>query len=562
MSTSSTNPLLDRVHQMKPLVSQPEKAGVLEDPVRRQTVWPAGRMTLQLSFLLAVLIMFIATLRIGSQVIRYQGYQMDYDEAIHATRGLDMASAIERLSASELWYQTVKPHWYPPAHGYFLGGWLWLLGSSTTTVRLYATFCYFLFGLLLWFAAKQAFPQAHPFFYLIPALFLVSDQQHAVHAALSMLELPAILLAIASLYFFNKALTRPTFLSHFLTGLFALLCFFTKYNYGLVVLATELVCYSIVFVGGWITGKPTQRIKPVLLAWVPYLSLLFIWFFLLDEWQWLVSFSRAQPSQYPFWSFENLLFYPRQLLRETSGWVPLILTLVGLIWWLRRREFSLSWFSYLVFFAIGFGMLTYETQDSSRFGMILLPPLWILSTGGLQVLLEQIPIQRIRYLFLGLFLLLLAFSSYRNLTTIATRLGIAYENLDTSVDAAYRFVAETIRVDRSPDLNIVMYGKTDAWNGPALHFFLQSSCQLSRSDCLIHVWDERELKKGLPPQDFSEAERRARLEQALDQANYLVSFSKFPGTPEGWTSIASQEFVFNRRNVKPVRNWVTILQPE
>jgi hypothetical protein len=141
-----------------------------------------------------MLIMVVSTVRIGTQVIRYQDLQMDYDEAMHATRGMDMASAVLHRSPAELWYQTIKPHWYPPAHGYFLGGWLMLFGSSTTTVRLYATFSYFLLGLLLWISARQAFPLAHPFFYIIPTLFLVSDQQHAVHAALSMLELSAVLL--------------------------------------------------------------------------------------------------------------------------------------------------------------------------------------------------------------------------------------------------------------------------------------------------------------------------------------------------------------------------------
>ena len=547
---------------MSPLVSQPVKQAVLENPVPRPTLWPAGRRALQFSFLLAVLIMLIATVRIGTQVIRYQGLQMDYDEAIHAIRGLDTASAIVRLSPSEFWYQTVKPHWYPPAHGYILGGWFLLLGSSTTSARLFSTFFYFLLGLLLWSSAKQAFPRAHPFFYLIPTLFLVSDQQHVVHAALSMLELPAILLAMASLYFFNRSLSRPVYLNHFLTGLFALICFFTKYNFGLVVLFTEMVCYLIVLARERTTGKLTQRIKPILLAWLPVLGLLIIWLFALDEWQWLVAYSRAQPSQYAFWSYENLVFYPRQLLRETSGWVPLILAFAGLVLWIRRREFPITILAYLIFFAIAFSMLTYETQDSSRFGMMLLPPLWIVSAGGLVILLEQITVQRVRYLLLGVFLVLLAFSSFRNLTTIATRLGIAYENLDTSVDAAYRFIAETIQVVHSPDLNILMVGNTDAWNGPALHFFLQSRCQVSRLDCVINVLDERELKKGIPPQDFSQAERQARVEQALAQADYLVTFSKSSASPDGWLSIASQEFIFPRRNVKPVRNWVMILRRE
>lgn len=547
---------------MKPLVSQPVKPSVLENPVRSQTFWPAGHRALQFSFLLAVLIMVISTARIGSQVIRYQDLQMDYDEATHAARGLDMASAISRGSPSELWYQTIKPAWYPPAHGYFLGGWLLLTGSSTATARLYATFCYFLFGLLLWVSAKQAFPQLHPFFYLIPTLFLISDQQHAVHAALSMLELPAVLLALASLYYFNKALSRLDFLNHFLAGLFALLCFFTKYNYGLVVMSSELVCYLILAFGWRGTGELAQRIKTILLAGLPVFILLFIWLFLLREWQWLVAYSNAQPSKVAFWSYENLFFYPRQLLRESSGWAPLILVLVGLILWIKRREFPQSILSYLVFFIIAFCMLVYETQDSTRFGMILFPPLWVMSTGGLGVLLEQIPIRRLRYLLLGVFLILLVFSGQRNLTSIAFRLGIAYENLDANVDSAYRFIAETIHVDRSPDLKVVMYGNSDNWNGPALHFYLQSHCQISRPDCVIQVMDERDIKKGLPRQEISQSERQARIEQALTQADYLVTFSKSQGVHSGWIPVASQEFLFSRRNARPVQNWVMVFQRE
>jgi hypothetical protein len=547
---------------MKSPVSQPVKPEALKNSVPGQTAWPAGRRAVLISFLLAVLIMFIATLRIGMQVVRYQDLQMDYDEAVHATRGLDMASAVAHLSPSQLWFQTVKPHWYPPVHGYFLGSWLLLFGSGTAEVRLYATFCYFLFGLLLWASAKQAFPQAHPLSFLIPTLFLVSDQQHAVHAALSMLELPAIVLAFASLYFFNKALSRSTFFNHFLAGLFALLCFLTKYNYGLVVLFTEAICYLALWIGRRAQGEWIQRVKTILIAWLPVLALLVIWLFVLDEWQWLVAYSTAQPGQYAFWSYENLVFYPRQLLRETSGWVPLLLTLAGIILWLKRRQFSPTWLSYLVFFAVAFCMLTYKTQDSSRFGMILLPPLWIMSTGGLVVLLDLIPVLRVRHLLLGVFLVLLAFSSFRNLTTIATRLGIAYENLDSSVDLAYRFIAETVQVDRSPDLNIVMFGYTDTWNGPALHFYLQSRCQISRADCVIQVRDEREIRKGLPQQNFSPDQREARMDQALDQADYLVTFSKSPDIPDGWSPVSSQEFEFNRRNARPVRNWVTVLQRE
>ncbi|MBP1692294.1 MAG: hypothetical protein H6Q37_177 [Chloroflexi bacterium] len=148
---------------------------------------------------------------------------MDLDEAVHANRGLDIASAVKRSSLSDLWTETIKPDWYPPAYGYPLIAWFLLVGASVTTARLFATFCYFLFGLVLWLSAKQAFPKINPFIYLVPTLFLISDDQHVVNVALSMLELTAILLPLTALYFFVKSLDKPSFGNFFLTSLFAVL---------------------------------------------------------------------------------------------------------------------------------------------------------------------------------------------------------------------------------------------------------------------------------------------------------------------------------------------------
>jgi len=109
--------------------------------------------------------------------------------------------------------------------------------------------------------------------------------------------------------FFQQGAFSTRLLNHFLTGLFALICFLTKYNYGLVVLFTEAICYLVVLIG----KRRAQvgiipRGKTILIAWLPVLGLLAIWLFVLDEWQWLVAYSTAQPSQYAFWSYENLLF--------------------------------------------------------------------------------------------------------------------------------------------------------------------------------------------------------------------------------------------------------------
>ena len=60
---------------------------------------------------------------VGYQVSEFRAFQMDMDEAVHATHGLDMVSTVLRGSFGDLWDHTVKPHWYPPLHGYTLGAW-------------------------------------------------------------------------------------------------------------------------------------------------------------------------------------------------------------------------------------------------------------------------------------------------------------------------------------------------------------------------------------------------------------------------------------------------------
>ena len=77
-----------------------------------------------------------------------------------------------------------------------------------------ALWCYFLLGIVLWLSARKTYPEVNPFLYLLPPLFLVSDDQHVIHASLVMLELPAILLAMVSLL----SLTIPS--KNLLPGVF------------------------------------------------------------------------------------------------------------------------------------------------------------------------------------------------------------------------------------------------------------------------------------------------------------------------------------------------------
>jgi len=508
-----------------------------------------------ISFLIALALMFLSLGWIRAQVVAYRAYQMDRDESLHANRGLDIASAIRRGSMGDLWYETTKPHWYPPAHGYLLGAWFMLAGASVTTARLYSAVCFTLLGMVLWASARQFMPGAHPILWLTPALFLLSDSQHLIYASLSMLDVPADLLAMASLLFFLRSLSDKGPLSILLTSLFGVLCFLTRYSHGLVLLAALSASY-VLFSRGEFKG----RLWRVALLWLPALLILYFWLAGLGEWKWLVAYANVQPTQVKAWSLESLVFYPGLLLRESSGWLAIILTALGILGVVRQRRFPRRMIPYLAFFTIALALLSLRSEGDPRFGMILLPPLWITSLAGLGMLKKWLPTKRTQSIVLASWLILLLFLSVKNHLSLPAGLSTAYENTNTGVNEAYQFIAETLKVEKRQNTQVVMYGEIGQWNGFALHFFLGSLCLESRPTCHLRVIGERELYKGWPPDNSASEVRDERAREILSTTDYLVLFAKTPVHPEGWTEIARREFVFDRYKVGPKTYQVVILK--
>jgi len=517
-------------------------------------MWSAEQRKIEaLSLAVLLGVMAASFAWIGLQVYAYRAYQMDLDEALHANRGLDIASALRRGSLTDLWAETVKPDWYPPAHGYLVAAWFLLVGVSTTSARIYAAVCFVLLGVLLWASAKEVFPNAPPLLLLTPALFLLSDNQHLIHASLSMLDLPANLLAMASLYFMVKSLDETSYRNVLLTSFFALLCTLTRYSHGIMLLAALALGYLL-----FSFRDLKSRIFVILAAWLPALLVLFAWLVILGEWKWLVAYSEVQPAQ--AWSLEELLFYPKQLLGESSGWLPLLLTCVGAFSWIRQKQINRRAVQYLIFFGVALALLNYRSEGTSRFGMVLLPPLWVVAVGGATELLQYLKKQNIRLLATGSWVILLVFLGIKNHISLPAKLSTAYENTNTGVNDAYQFIAQTLDIVHQERLKVVMFGENDSWSGFALHFYLQSQCLSYHPNCLINVTGERVMNKGWPPKNAPEEVRNKRVEETIAAADYLTVFAKTPILPDGWVEVARREFVFARYKIESKNYQVVILR--
>ena len=428
-----------------------------------------------------------------------------------------------------------------------------LVGYSLPAARMFALWCYFLLGIVLWLSARKTFPEVNPFLYLLPPLFLVSDDQHVIHASLVMLELPAILLAMVALLSLNHSLEKPSSSSFFVTSVFSMLCFMTRYSHGVILLGSLGVCYAVLLATS-LKGRAWQ----IGLAWAPALAIMILWLAVLGHWKWLLAYSEVQGGSTVVSTLKGYIFYPRQLLLESSGWLPLLFFLLLIISWIRRMYVPLANVPYLVFFAVGLLALSLRSYNIARFGMVLFPPLWILAAGGAAQLFNDVRKSQWRNGVVAACLILIVFLGVKNLFTLPNRLVFAYENMNTGVDQAYKFISDVVGPISKDEIKLVMYGENDNWNAPALHFYLQSRCMADRVSCRAIVTGEREIRKGWPPRKIPTEEINHRFEDVMVNSDFLVLFAKKPVIQQGWQELASKSFEFARFKNKPQQVQVVI----
>ncbi|MEZ4661364.1 MAG: hypothetical protein R2911_27760 [Caldilineaceae bacterium] len=555
-----------------------------------------------LSAALIGLLILLVTVRIGVAVVNFRAYQMDNDEATHAARGVDLVMALVQGDGDGLWFELTKPHWYPPVHGLLLGGWLLLWGADLVSIRLYSTFCFLLFGALLWLIARQhgrviglgatealesnplwfryapngrgystaASPsqtqgiieEYSPLLWLIPPFFLVADALHSIYAAMSMLELPTILCAFGAIFLFtragqivNHAPRRAAWLFG-VSALLGLLCFWMKYSNGLLLLVTLFLSTLLLFVDRLGADKPTMPspstvAKAVAPGWILIALGLFVWLVLLDQARWVGNYANAQPAKFTLWETENLLYYPRLLVGEPVTALALVLTLITLPWLLRSHPLRQLLWPYLIFFGAGLAMIIITPQNNVRFIMPILPPLWVIGGAGLFSWYSQLNGKIIKGALVAIPAVVLLFGLIRTQLSLPEQLEIEYENSNGGVNDAYEFIAQTIDLRAHPQAQIALLGRADQWGGAALHVYLTAWCLRQKIACNLPVIDNKDMKEGWPRQEFSEPEQQQRRHDALAQADILVLYSEPPEPPDEWHLLDERPFMFERHNKEP-----------
>lgn len=471
--------------------------------------------------------------------------QFDMDEAVHARAGQEYLAAWRARDPAAAARLLTRPDWYPPLDGMLRALWYAALGSSTTTARLYSTFAYVLVAGVLWRSVRQLHPAASRAFAFLPVLALAVDPVHANGAALSMLEIPALVWTLLALYWHVQAGSRGTAWRHGAASLAAMAAFLTRYDNGVVVTAALGFSHLVGLVGARRAGRSLRgTAAPLLWYAVPILVIVPVWLFGFGQIRWVLFNAGANLyGTLPF-SEETLLAYPRLLMRRPFTAAATMLLGLGIAWSLAVRQCPPGILPYLPHLVFALGLLTHKIEALERYAILFMSTVWLLASSYLawaSVRWGGPLASEVRPAVAPALVLALLLLGGLVRPTHTDFYGL-YENTNGELTRAYRQVAAVTRPWERPSTHILMFGRSDQRPGRALEFHLVSECERRSRPCEIDVPDEEDVSSGWPSGSLPRGHSAERIEAALARADFVVVFGRLPERLGGFAVLAEQTY--------------------
>jgi hypothetical protein len=316
---------------------------------------------------------------LAAQIVRLAPYPFDFDEALHATRGLTLALDLRQGDLFAFLSDAYRQSVYPPGFPVFEALVFLMFGASTVTARLCSLVALMGSTFLLYALALEIDDDVGWLAGLVAVGLMVSAPWILLHSALVMLELPGVLASLATLLAYLRAHRSPRPWRWALTSLLISLTTLVKYPFGLLVLGAIAGAEGL----RWLLSRDLQRGGSLTRRWgwlfLPFLVLMAVWFASSGKLGDFVYYATLQPKHADWYSFENLIFYPRSIVLHylASPVLGLLLT-AGLIWagvrW-RRHSVRLV----LLYGVLGLAMMTLKESNNPRFILIVAPAFYLLA---------------------------------------------------------------------------------------------------------------------------------------------------------------------------------------
>lgn len=327
-------------------------------------------------WLLTLALSALVALFVAQQIIAYREYPFDTDEAFHANGGLMLALDLRAGDLGAFIVDSYRQSAYPPAFSWLEAPMFLMFGASPLVARMSSLLCLLGATVVLYAIGLELDDRFGWLIGLAAVSLTLTAQTILTYAAMAMLEVPGLLVSLAALWAYLRAIKQPKTGRLVLVSLLMALAMLAKYPYGTVVvptvLAMELLALrnarrrsSLAWRWGWLFGP----FALMMLAWFakPYKVAAFL------------EYATSQPAQVSLFSLENLVYYPRSIaLHYAPSPVAAVLTLAGAICAaMRWRDERTRLF--LLYLAIGLLVMTVKLQNHPRFIATVAPAAHLLT---------------------------------------------------------------------------------------------------------------------------------------------------------------------------------------
>ncbi|MCI0398492.1 MAG: glycosyltransferase family 39 protein [Chloroflexi bacterium] len=344
------------------------------------------RLDARLVALLVLLILdSLAALFIAQQIIIYQDYPFDTDEATHANNALILTLDLRAGDFRAFLRDSYQQAYYPPTFSWLRAVAYLVFGATPVVARMFSLACLFA-AVLVIYAVGLELDEARGWLVgLVAGSLTLTAQPILDHAPLAMLETPGLLVSFALLWAYLRAMKRPSAARLLFTSLLLTLTFLTKYTYGLASLATLAI---MGFSAALSPPKPERRlewVRPLLWRWGwlfgPFVLAMLAWFGPPYKLNGLLAYVASQPVAERF-SREGVLFYPRSIVLHYAPSPLFTLVMVASVIWTgvqwRHRGLRLL----LLYLAVGLLEMLINSQKTPRFIVTFIPAAYLL-TGAM-----------------------------------------------------------------------------------------------------------------------------------------------------------------------------------
>lgn len=328
--------------------------------------------------LVVVLLDLVVGAFLVAQILRLEPYPFDFDEALHATRGLTLALDLRQGDLGAFISDAYRQSLYPPGFAVFEALVFLGFGASTVTARLCSLICLLGATFVLYALALELDEALGWLAGLVAVGLLLSAPWILLHSALVMLELPGLLVSLTALLAYLRARRSPRPWRWGLTSLLMAVMMLVKYPFGLLVLGVVAVAEGL-----WLLERSRRGRRPLGARWgwlfLPFLVVMSVWFAGPGKLADFVTYATLQPKHADWYTLENLAFYPRSILLHYLASPALGLLLgAGVVWAvIRWRRASVR--SILLYGLLGLAMMTIKESNNPRFILTVVPALYLLA---------------------------------------------------------------------------------------------------------------------------------------------------------------------------------------